>query len=277
MAMELDVVGDVHGMIATFRAMLAKLGYAQAGGRWGHPEGRRLVLIGDLIDRGPDPLGCLELAMELERDGCAEMLLGNHELNFLLFLAGLRAPTPKNLKQLAVTRAQVEAQPARWQRCREFLMRCPLWLLLDQGRLRLVHACWEHAGLPADLLPARLGTDEVLREAGKGGSLHALTECCLKGPEQPATARIVDTDGHERAEQRIPWWEDYPARAPLVVFGHYGFPWRLSARPVPDPALLGPGRNAVCVDFGVGRRERLVAFRYGGPGPEFVALGCRDA
>jgi len=276
MAAELDIVGDVHGMIATFRAMLDALGYARAGGRWGHPEGRRLVLIGDLVDRGPDPLGCLELAMELERDGCGQMILGNHELNALTFLAGLREPSPKNLRQLAVTLAQIQAAPARWARCREFLLGCPLWLLLDQGRLRVVHACWAWGALGADQLPARLGTQAALREVAEGGALFSLVECCLKGPEQPATARIVDTDGHARAEQRVPWWESYPASAPRVVFGHYGFPWRHSAQPVPDPTWLGPGRNAACVDFGVGRRERLVALRLGGSAPGFLSLPCQD-
>jgi hypothetical protein len=47
----LDVVGDTHTEIDTLHDLLAHLGYRQDGT---HPEGRRLVFLGDLTDRGPD-------------------------------------------------------------------------------------------------------------------------------------------------------------------------------------------------------------------------------
>ena len=51
-----DIVGDVHGELGALDALLDRLGYVR--GR--HPEGRRLVFVGDLIDRGPDSAGVLE-------------------------------------------------------------------------------------------------------------------------------------------------------------------------------------------------------------------------
>ncbi|MFC2307434.1 MAG: metallophosphoesterase, partial [Neisseria elongata] len=48
----LDIVGDVHGEFAAFQSLLHRLGYRDDGV---HPRGRRLVVVGDWCDRGPDP------------------------------------------------------------------------------------------------------------------------------------------------------------------------------------------------------------------------------
>lgn len=47
----LDVIGDVHGEFDALRALLGHLGYDDGGA---HPDGRRVVFVGDLCDRGPD-------------------------------------------------------------------------------------------------------------------------------------------------------------------------------------------------------------------------------
>ena len=46
----LDIVGDVHGEIGGLLSLLEVLGYDRGGN---HPDGRRLVFVGDLTDRGP--------------------------------------------------------------------------------------------------------------------------------------------------------------------------------------------------------------------------------
>jgi hypothetical protein len=47
----LDVIGDAHSELDAFVELLARLGYAEHGA---HTDGRRLVFVGDLCDRGPD-------------------------------------------------------------------------------------------------------------------------------------------------------------------------------------------------------------------------------
>ena len=47
----IDVVGDVHGEIEALRTLLTRLRYGPDGS---HSDGRRLVFVGDLTDRGPD-------------------------------------------------------------------------------------------------------------------------------------------------------------------------------------------------------------------------------
>ena len=63
----LYVVGDVHGHLATFRALLHRLNLT--------PEDR-VVCLGDMIDRGPDSAGLVDLLRSHPQVIC---LKGNHE------------------------------------------------------------------------------------------------------------------------------------------------------------------------------------------------------
>src|SRR5688572_25256974 len=56
-----DVIGDVHGCREELEAILGRLGYQPDGGAYRHAEGRKAVLLGDLVDRGPDTPGVLRL------------------------------------------------------------------------------------------------------------------------------------------------------------------------------------------------------------------------
>ena len=76
----IDIVGDIHGEIDALRDLLGQLGYDTTGQ---HPDGRRLVFIGDLTDRGPDSPAVFELVSGLVARGLAQCVLGNHELNLL--------------------------------------------------------------------------------------------------------------------------------------------------------------------------------------------------
>lgn len=76
----IDIVGDIHGECGALLSLLDRLGY---DGQGEHPEGRRLVFIGDLVDRGPDSPGVLRLVRQLVQRKRAQCVLGNHELNLL--------------------------------------------------------------------------------------------------------------------------------------------------------------------------------------------------
>ena len=75
-----DVVGDVHGEREALDALVRQLGYDENGV---HPEGRRLVFVGDLVDRGHDSPGVVERVKRFMGEGGALCVLGNHELNLL--------------------------------------------------------------------------------------------------------------------------------------------------------------------------------------------------
>ncbi len=61
----LRAIGDIHGEADLFRRAVAGAG--------------PIVLLGDLIDRGPDSPGVLRLAIGLIRDGQAQLVRSNHD------------------------------------------------------------------------------------------------------------------------------------------------------------------------------------------------------
>lgn len=84
-------IGDVHGRLDLLDALLDQI--ALDASDPATPKRRVLVLLGDLIDRGPDSRGVLNRAAQLIggqilRDFEVYVLKGNHEDSLLRFLAG---------------------------------------------------------------------------------------------------------------------------------------------------------------------------------------------
>ena len=71
-------IGDIHGRLDLFQRLLRQL-EADVGSRGSRPT--RIVLLGDLIDRGPHSREVLELARLIQRNnqGRVVVLCGNHE------------------------------------------------------------------------------------------------------------------------------------------------------------------------------------------------------
>jgi hypothetical protein len=271
-----DIVGDVHGEIDALLSLLHRLGYSENGE---HPEGRRLVFVGDLTDRGPDSPAVVALVsrlVERERGWC---VLGNHELNLLRrehkhgnawFYGKQEALGPD-----AVTVPQVKlGGESERQRVLDFFASLPL--ALEREDLRVVHACWDSAVVESvrhetdalraftrfeDALTSRLaGIDGVERELSlqNENPVKILTS----GPERRVPRFWAA--GKWRGAGRVAWWNDY-RDGPYCVFGHY---WRVRLPWEPPSEILfdnnrmdaepDPGR-AVCIDYSVGKRwdERL--------------------
>jgi hypothetical protein len=140
----LDVVGDVHGELEALLALLAHLGY-DADGR--HPDGRCLVFVGDLCDRGHDSPGVIALVRRLVESGRALATLGNHEINLLRgdrkdgndwFWSEYSARDAKYEPRTHLPSGQRESVTG-------FLRRLPL--VLERADLRVVHAAWDVAAI----------------------------------------------------------------------------------------------------------------------------------
>ena len=88
-----DIIGDVHGCHDELVGLLQKLGYAISADSDGvrhvtHAQGRSVVFVGDLVDRGPDSPGVLRLVMTMVRDGIALCVAGNHDQKLSRALRG---------------------------------------------------------------------------------------------------------------------------------------------------------------------------------------------
>ena len=73
-------IGDVHGRLDLFGALVAAI---EADDLARGPARTTIVLLGDLVDRGPDSAGVITAARELGQRRKVRMLLGNHEEMFL--------------------------------------------------------------------------------------------------------------------------------------------------------------------------------------------------
>lgn len=136
-----DIIGDVHGCIVELKELLARLGYEPAGDGYVHPAGRRVVFVGDLVDRGPGVVPVLRIALAMRNGGNALLVMGNHDHKFLRWLNGHNVRIRHGLAQ---TIAELDALPEREratlrERVEAMLAATPGYLLLDNGRLVVTH------------------------------------------------------------------------------------------------------------------------------------------
>ena len=189
-----DVIGDIHGCHDELMRLLGKLGYDTAAEPVTHPQGRRAVFLGDLVDRGPGVAEVLDVAMSMVAAGSALCILGNHENKLSRALAGRNVQVTHGL---AESLEQLERRgPDFTKQVGEFIDGLVSHYLLDGGRLVVAHA-----GLP---------------ERYHGRASGRVRSIALYG----------DTDG-ETDDYGLPiryqWAEDYRGEA-AVVYGHTPVP-----------------------------------------------------
>ena len=211
-----DFVGDLHGCLDACAALLGDLGYALAFASDGsvaravHPAGRTLVLLGDIVDRGPQVLLMVRSAMALVAGGHL-VLQGNHDAALVTALRRRAAggPTAAHDDQddrdhgRHTTWAAIEAtrEPER-AAVRRFLAALPHHALVDvDGAPRVVAA---HAGLPRGA--AGLDTDAAWRHAVYGD------------PRVSDSREALLSDGSD-------WRATYTrAAGAICVYGHHAGP-----------------------------------------------------
>lgn len=81
-----DIIGDIRSCHPELLDLLDQLGWQVENHVARHPENRRLVFVGDLVDRGPDSPNVLRLAMASCAAGTALCVPGNHDMKFLRWL-----------------------------------------------------------------------------------------------------------------------------------------------------------------------------------------------
>lgn len=81
--MKTFTIGDVHGMIEQLRLLWSKIEAAEPD-----PSKRRVIFLGDLVDRGDNSAEVLRFVKEKVEMDLAELVMGNHEE---MMLEGLRS------------------------------------------------------------------------------------------------------------------------------------------------------------------------------------------
>lgn len=240
----IDVIGDVHGQYSALVELLTGLGY-DAARDWRHPDGRRLLFLGDLIDRGPASLEVATLVWRLCADREHLCLMGNHELNLVEWRRGRTGPKSSNRPTID----DVKARPEAWAPVLDFFETLPL--AVELSKLRVTHAAW-HSGCFEQLAPALRAPSAsaalsdfwraaiVLHAPFEHGNYRPgvptipypgqwekSLEIFVKGHETKAPRPFKDNDGHERDMVRAEWWRpehDAVPKDKRIVFGHY---WNL--------------------------------------------------
>ncbi len=134
-----DVIGDVHGCCDELESLLLQLGYERnREGVFSHPEGRRAVFLGDLVDRGPRIADTLRTVMAMCRAGSALCVPGNHDVKLKRKLDGRDVTVSHGLDR---TLAELEQEPPEFRAAvREFIDGLVSHYVFDDGRLVVAHA-----------------------------------------------------------------------------------------------------------------------------------------
>jgi len=279
-----DLIGDIHGHADELHALLETLGYRNDGKPYQHPDSRKVIFLGDYIDRGPKIREVLETVRGMVDAGRALAILGNHEVNAMRYAAigsdgqPLRPHTSTNRKQHQATLDQFP-EPREWADWIAWFADLPL--SLDLVRLRAVHACWEAEAIQELNGSGRLEGATLEKYSRKDTPGYDTISQILNGPETlfPDGFENETADRTMRPEFRVKWWlnleglscreaifpddpripalplEDtpktgYPEDAPPTFFGHY-------ARKDSSPAPICS--NLACLDYGTGKGGFLCA------------------
>jgi hypothetical protein len=212
----IDLIGDIHGHADKLEDLLRKLGYVKNNGVYVHPE-RKVVFVGDYIDRGPKIRETLQIVRAMVDSESAIALMGNHEYNALCFHfqetdgGHLRKHLIKNIVQHYETLKQFQNRQREYEEYLEWFKTLPLYY--ENETFKAVHACWDNKNieyLRKTLVNDRL-TDQLIYESVKNGTdLNETIDQTLKGKEMkmPDGLFFSDKDGTKRTEIRIKWWED---------------------------------------------------------------------
>jgi hypothetical protein len=294
MAQHYDIIGDIHGHADELEALLIKLGYQLLDGIYQH-EYKRVIYLGDFIDRGPQQRQVINIVRPMVERGDALSVMGNHEFNAICFATlgsdgqPLRNYSVKNIKQ---HQKFLDAYPSDNERNNviNWFKTLPVYLEIDG--IRVIHAAWNEPAREA--IASLLDYNHCLPDAAyetcsqKGSDAFEAIEILLKGPEAalPEGVTFKDKDGHVRGDARIQWWKDqdasiqsrldlgsnitdehkieqtaidpshyYHPEHPPLFVGHY---WLDDKTPTPL------SDNCACLDFSIAKQGKLVAYRWEG-------------
>lgn len=291
-----DIIGDVHGYASLLKKLLLEMGYKKTESGYSHPT-RKAIFVGDFINRGPEIRKTIRIIRKMEESGNARVILGNHEINAIIFYLKdkngmpLVKSTQKNFLSLYKTVNQFPAEKSEeWKSHRKWMRELPLFL--DLGDIRIVHACWSDQSVK---------TLEQAETEGKSrknifrnfyskpkSKISQSVSTLTKGIDfkMPPNMKIVNNKGVSSRSFRMRWWEETEGKTfedisfeSKFKMPQYDIPRQLVPEhaPYPDSAPIvffghycrfnGPfivKPNICCVDSCVTGSGNLTAYRWNG-------------
>lgn len=267
--MSLYLIGDVQGCDAALARLLDEIGFS--------PSRDRLVLLGDLVNRGPQSLAVLRRMIAL--GDAAACLLGNHDLHLLAVSQGVRKPHRSD------TLDDVLGAPDR-HALLDWLRHRPM-ALCDSGVL-MVHAGVLPEWTVQRTLQLAAEVERVLRGADWAVFMHQMygnqPDQWHDGLQGAARLRVIvnaltrlrlctadgrmefdtkDSQGADGAPAGYMPWFDVPGRATageVVAFGHWstlGWLGRPDLISLDTGCVWGGCLSAVRVGSGADQRELI--------------------
>jgi diadenosine tetraphosphatase ApaH/serine/threonine PP2A family protein phosphatase len=140
-----DIIGDIHGCYDELCELIENLGYkfsndknSYSGLKLSHPDNRKLVLLGDLCDRGIKNINVVKFVMDIVETKMGICVLGNHDLKLIRYLEGEKVPLKHGWN---LTAEELDKEPLDMKnKILEFIKSLPSHIVLDNKKLVCVHA-----------------------------------------------------------------------------------------------------------------------------------------
>lgn len=194
-----DIIGDVHGCYNELIELLEDLGYKikevsyddeNFGFKINHSENRKIIFVGDLVNKGPDSLKVFKLVMSMINQKIAWSVKGNHEVKVENMLKGEKVKPGSSVEDSAI---QLKSETRSFRnKLEDFLEGLPGHSLFDNGNLVVAHA--------------------GIKEKLQGKKSEIMEEFCIYGEPK-------DDLDKTKVPVRFHWAKNYKGKA-TVVYGH---------------------------------------------------------
>ncbi len=291
-----DLIGDIHGCAQSLEKLLKLMGYTHTNGCYRHPV-RKVIFLGDIVDRGPRIREALHIVRDMVDGKQAEIVLGNHEYNAMCYCTQgrdgsgrtfLREHNARHHRLIRETLEQFSEYPREWQDFLSWFHQIPLFL--EKEHFRVVHACWDAQSIERfkTMSKSHCIDEDFLHESAQPGTFaYRLVDKLTRGTalELPNGETILGRDGLARHMFRTKFWSDRPQTYSDVVFQPDPLPEYMAHReltaiekqqllsyPSSEPPVFvghywmdGEPKpitsNVACLDYSAVKYGKLVAYR----------------
>ncbi|WP_442852807.1 polynucleotide kinase-phosphatase [Bacillus sp. UNC438CL73TsuS30] len=239
----IDIIGDIHGCYDESIELLGELGYAEnQQGYYVHPDGRKILSLGDIMSRGPRSIDTLQFFQKHVEAGLAYMIDSNHGWKIARWLDGRQVTLAHGDEKVEAEfenyekRFGKEASDTFKKQLKEMLLEAKSHYIIQKNGVNVAVAV--HAGI---------------KDYYIGKQSQRISDFCRYG----------DTDGlNENGKPVRKDWTLYHKSSELILWGH---------DPKPQPLQIN---NTLNIDQGVVFGGRLTAFRY--PEKDLVSVKAKQ-